>query len=67
VGSGQFAAAEDARQHDPPRLYHSETLLTGQLTVTAPAARNLAPQGHYLPFILSASAVPSVAKIVKIN
>jgi hypothetical protein len=40
---------------------------TGQLTVTAPGNFNLAPQGHYMLFIVNASGVPSVAKIVKIN
>jgi hypothetical protein len=40
---------------------------TGQITVTAPANRNLAPQGHYMLFLVSSSGVPSVAKIVKIN
>jgi hypothetical protein len=40
---------------------------TGQITVTAPASFNLAPQGHYMLFIVNASGVPSVAKIVKIN
>jgi len=40
---------------------------TGQITVTAPANFNLAPQGHYMLFIVNASGVPSVAKIVKIG
>ena len=40
---------------------------TGQLTVTAPANFNLAPQGHYMLFIVNSTGVPSVAKIVKIN
>lgn len=40
---------------------------TGQITVTAPANFNLAPPGHYLLFIVNASGVPSVAKIVKIG
>lgn len=40
---------------------------TGQITVTAPANFNLAPQGHYMLFIVNSSGVPSVAKIVKIN
>jgi hypothetical protein len=40
---------------------------TGQITVTAPANFNLAPQGHYMLFIVNSSGVPSVAKIVKIG
>ena len=40
---------------------------TNLLTVTAPANRNLAPQGHYLLFIVDANGVPSVAKIVRIS
>ncbi|MGH7512197.1 MAG: galactose oxidase-like domain-containing protein [Gemmatimonadales bacterium] len=40
---------------------------TGQITVTAPANRNLAPQGHYMLFLVNSSGVPSKARIVKIN
>jgi len=40
---------------------------TGQITVTAPANFNLAPQGHYMLLIVDASGVPSPAKIVKIG
>jgi len=36
------------------------------LIVTAPSARNRAPPGHYMLFILNGSDVPSVAKIVRI-
>jgi hypothetical protein len=39
----------------------------GQITVTAPANRNLAPQGHYMLFLVNSSGVPSKARIVKIN
>jgi hypothetical protein len=37
------------------------------LTVTAPSSGNRVPPGHYMVFILSGSAVPSVAKIVRIH
>ena len=40
---------------------------TGQITVTAPATRNLSPQGHYMLFIVDSDGVPSVAKLVKIT
>ncbi|HUR95831.1 MAG TPA: galactose oxidase-like domain-containing protein [Gemmatimonadales bacterium] len=36
------------------------------LTVTAPAAPNRTPPGHYMVFILDGNDVPSVAKIVRI-
>jgi hypothetical protein len=45
----------------------SFTVGSGQLTVTAPATKNVAPQGHYMLFIINASGVPSVAKIVRIG
>ena len=38
---------------------------SGSLTVTAPANNRLAPPGHYMLFIVNASGVPSVAKIVR--
>jgi Domain of unknown function (DUF1929)/Carbohydrate binding domain len=37
------------------------------LTVTAPANANLAPQGTYMLFVLNAQGVPSVAKMVKMQ
>ena len=37
------------------------------LTVTAPTSRNRTPPGHYMLFILDASGVPSVAKIVQVR
>jgi hypothetical protein len=37
------------------------------LTVKAPTERNRMPPGHYMVFILNASGVPSVAKIVKLG
>ena len=37
---------------------------TGGVDVIAPANGNLAPLGHYLLFVLNASGVPSVGKIV---
>jgi hypothetical protein len=45
----------------------SFTTGSGQITVTAPASRNLSPQGHYMLFIVDSNGVPSVAKIVKIT
>jgi hypothetical protein len=39
---------------------------SGSLTVTAPLNNKLAPQGHYMLFIVNSSGVPSVAKIVKL-
>ncbi len=38
---------------------------SGSLTVTAPSNNRLAPPGHYMLFIVNASGVPSVAKIVR--
>ena len=40
---------------------------TDGLNVTMPANGNLAPPGYYMLFILNASGVPSVAKIVNIS
>jgi len=37
------------------------------LTVKAPTESNRAPPGHYMVFILNASGVPSVAKIVRLS
>jgi hypothetical protein len=37
------------------------------LSVTAPISGNRAPPGHYMVFILNGTAVPSVAKIVRLN
>ena len=37
------------------------------LSLTAPANANVAPPGHYLLFLVNASGVPSVAKIVQIS
>ena len=40
---------------------------TGGVDVIAPANSNLAPPGHYLLFVLNASGVPSVGKIVRVG
>jgi fibronectin type 3 domain-containing protein len=39
----------------------------GALNLTAPSSANLCPPGYYMLFILNASGVPSVAKIVLVN
>jgi hypothetical protein len=39
---------------------------SGSLTVTAPSNNRLAPPGHYMLFIVNASGVPSVSKIVRV-
>jgi hypothetical protein len=39
---------------------------SGSLTVTAPSNNKLAPPGHYMLFIVNASGVPSVSKIVRL-
>jgi hypothetical protein len=41
-------------------------LTNGGLNVTAPSNPNLVPPGHYMMFLLNASGVPSIAKIVQI-
>ena len=47
------------------RYMHLEfTQSTGGLKVITPANGNLAPPGYYMLFILNASGVPSVAKII---
>ncbi len=38
-----------------------------ELNVTAPGDRNLTPPGYYMMFIIDASGVPSVAKIIRIG
>jgi hypothetical protein len=38
---------------------------SGSLTVTAPLNNKLAPPGHYMLFIVDASGVPSLAKVVR--
>jgi hypothetical protein len=43
----------------------SYSIGAGSLTVTPPASSTLAPPGHYMLFIVNASGVPSVGKIVK--
>lgn len=43
----------------------SYSLGAGSLTVTPPASNKLAPPGHYLLFIVNASGVPSVGKVVR--
>jgi hypothetical protein len=40
---------------------------SGALSVTAPLNNKLAPPGHYMLFIVTASGVPSVAKIVRMG
>jgi hypothetical protein len=40
---------------------------TGGLTVTAPAAGEVAPPGHYMLFLLNAAGVPSIARIVRLS
>ena len=37
------------------------------LNVTAPSNRNRTPPGHYLLFLVNASGVPSVGKIVQVK
>lgn len=37
------------------------------LSVTAPNDPNICPPGHYMLFVLDASKVPSVAKIIRIQ
>jgi hypothetical protein len=39
----------------------------GQLNVTAPDNRNIAPPGYYMLFVLNGSGVPSVARIVRLS
>ena len=39
----------------------------GSLTVTAPATAGDCPPGHYMLFVLSAAAVPSVAHILRVD
>jgi hypothetical protein len=39
---------------------------TSSVTVTAPASANLAPPGHYMLFLIDASGVPSVARIIRV-
>jgi hypothetical protein len=43
----------------------SFTAGSGSLAVTAPLNNKLAPPGHYMLFIVNASGVPSVAKVVR--
>ncbi len=43
------------------------TQMNGGLNVTMPANRNLAPPGYYMLFLLNASGVPSVARIIQIT
>ena len=45
----------------------SFTAASGAITVVAPANRNLVPGGHYMLFVINASGVPSVAKIVQLR
>jgi hypothetical protein len=40
---------------------------SGGLNITAPSSANTTPPGYYMLFILNGSAVPSVAKIARIN
>jgi hypothetical protein len=40
---------------------------SGAITVTAPLNSNLAPQGHYMLFIVNGNGVPSLAKMVRIH
>ena len=42
-------------------------IVSGVLTVQAPANANLAPPGHYMLFILDTNGVPSVAAILKLQ
>ena len=39
---------------------------SGSLAVTAPSNNRLAPPGHYMLFIVNASGVPSVSRIVRV-
>jgi galactose oxidase len=43
------------------------TANAADLSVKAPADRNLAPPGHYMLFILNGDGVPSVASIIRIR
>jgi hypothetical protein len=43
------------------------TQTPGSLNVSAPGNPNLAPPGHYMLFLLNASGVPSIAKIVNLT
>ena len=45
----------------------SFTVGSGALSVTAPLNSRLAPPGHYMLFIVNASGVPSVAKVVRLS
>jgi Domain of unknown function (DUF1929)/Fibronectin type III domain len=40
---------------------------SGGLTVTAPAAGEIAPPGHYMLFLLNGAGVPSIAPIVRLS
>ncbi|PYN28691.1 MAG: kelch domain-containing protein, partial [Candidatus Rokuibacteriota bacterium] len=42
-------------------------IVSGVLTVQAPANANLAPPGHYMLFILDTNGIPSVAAILKLQ
>jgi titin len=43
------------------------TIGAGTLSVTAPSTSILAPAGYYMMFIINASGVPSVAKMVRLG
>jgi hypothetical protein len=45
----------------------SFTRQAGSLSVVAPTGRTRVPPGHYMLFILNASGVPSVARIIRIS
>jgi galactose oxidase-like protein/glyoxal oxidase-like protein/fibronectin type III domain protein len=47
------------------RLAFSQS--AGGLTITAPAAGEIAPPGHYMLFLLNAAGVPSIARIVRVS
>jgi galactose oxidase len=39
----------------------------GGLSITAPASGAVAPPGHYMPFLLDADGIPSIARIVRLQ
>jgi hypothetical protein len=62
LGSVTHAFDENQRFN---QLTFSEN--SGGLSVHSPANRNVAPQGHYLLFLVNANGVPSVAKMIRIQ
>jgi hypothetical protein len=67
VRLGSVTHAFNMGQRGDRLVFQKKAGSTTQLEVTTPASANICPPGHYLLFLITASGVPSNAKVIRIT